>query len=142
MDLFWRDINLPLFEVLFLSLIEWLYLIWCVILLNIIHIHTPNLDILVPEGPSCVFYTTRCQVYQGLTHNVIFPINLIWYHTDTYKKTHNTLRDQQTDISIQIYMTSPAMYSQQLHVLDQMNNLLILKIYFPQCLCFLKITHL
>ena len=46
---------------------------------------------LVLEGPWCVFYATRRQVYRGLTHNV-FTGTLIWYHT--HKNTHSTLRGQ------------------------------------------------
>ena len=43
-----------------------------------------SLGTLVPEGPWCVFYATRHQVYWGLKHNVLF----CWYsnlisHTQT-----------------------------------------------------------
>ena len=41
-------------DVLFYSLMIWIY--------------TSSLGTLVTEGPWCVFYTTRRQVYWGLTH--------------------------------------------------------------------------
>ena len=55
-----------------------------------------SLGTLVPEGPWCVFYTTRHQVYWGLTHSVVFNCTLIWYHTHehTNTHTHSTLRGQ------------------------------------------------
>ena len=50
-----------------------------------------SLSTLVPKGPCCVYYATRCQVYGGLTHNVVFFFDstLVWYHTHTH--THHTL---------------------------------------------------
>ena len=60
-----------LFAALFLSMNGWSRHIWCVILLYIMNLHISNLGTLVPEGPCCVFYATRCQVYWGLTHNLV-----------------------------------------------------------------------
>ena len=73
--------------VLFLWQNEWSRHIWCAILLNDnTDLHMSSLGTLVPEGPWCVFYVTRRQVYWGLTHNVVFTGTLIWYHT--HKHTH------------------------------------------------------
>ena len=48
-----------------------------------------SLGNLVPEGPWCVFHATKCQVYWGLTHNVVFAGTLIRYHTHiTHHVTH------------------------------------------------------
>ena len=44
-----------------------------VILLNdIMDLYMPSRNTLVPEGPCCVFYATRFQVYWRLTINVVF----------------------------------------------------------------------
>ena len=52
---------------------EWSRHIWCAILLNEnMDMHTSNLDTLVPEGPWCLFYVTRCHIYWSLTDNVVF----------------------------------------------------------------------
>ena len=73
--------------VLFLWQNEWSRHTWCAILLNDnMDLHMSSLGTLVPEGPWCVFYVTRRQVYWGLTHNVVFTGTLIWYHTNT--QTH------------------------------------------------------
>ena len=45
--------------------------------------HMWSLGTLVPEGPWCVFYATRCQVYWGLTHNVV-----LYGHSDLISLTH------------------------------------------------------
>ena len=34
-------------------------------------LHMSSLGTLVSGGPCCVFYATRCQVYWGLTYNVV-----------------------------------------------------------------------
>ena len=58
-----------------------------------------SLGNLVPEWPWCVFYATRCQVYWGLTHNLVF----YWYsdlilhkhkHTNTHTYTHTHTHTQ------------------------------------------------
>ena len=73
--------------VLFLWINGWSSHVWCAILLNYnMDLHMSGLCTLVPEGPWCVFYVTRRQVYWGLTHNVVFTGTLIWYHT--HKHTH------------------------------------------------------
>ena len=74
---------------------EWSRHIWCDILLNdIMDPHISNLGTSVPEGPWCVFYATRPQVFWGLIH-VIF----CWYsdlisHTQTHTQTHTKLKCQ------------------------------------------------
>ena len=47
-------------------------------------LHISSLGILVPEGPWCVFYATRRQLYWGLIHNVVFRSALI---SHTYANT-------------------------------------------------------
>ena len=70
--------------ILFLWLNGWSYHIWCAILLNDnMDLHMASLGTLVPEGPWCVFYALRHQVYWGLTHNVVF----YWY-SDLISQTH------------------------------------------------------
>ena len=68
----------------------WSRHIWCAILLNDnMELHMSSLGTLVPEGPWCVFYATRRQVYWGLTHNVVF----YWYSNlilQTHKHTQHT----------------------------------------------------
>ena len=52
-------------------------------------LHMPSLGTLVPEGPWCVFYSTRRQVYWGLAHIVVFDL-LIFFnitHRQTLKHT-------------------------------------------------------
>ena len=72
--------------VLFLWLNGWLRHIWCAILLNdIIGPHMSNLGTSVPEGPWCVFYATRRQVYWGLTRDFLLVLwfDIIQTHTHT-----------------------------------------------------------
>ena len=81
--------------VLYFWLNGWSYHIWCAILLNDIMNLMLSLGILVPEGPWCVFYVTRHQMYWGLTHNAVF----CWYsdlisHTKRHTTTHSTFRGQ------------------------------------------------
>ena len=72
--------------VLFLWLNGWSSHTWCAVLVNdIMDLHMSSLGTLVPEGPWCVFYATRHEVYWGLTYNVAF----CWYsylisHTQTH----------------------------------------------------------
>ena len=70
-----------LLVVLFLWLNVWSHHIWCAILLN------DNM-VLVPEGPWCVFYAARRQVYWGLTHIVVFLLVLRFDITNA--QTHYT----------------------------------------------------
>ena len=64
-------------------------------LLNfIMDLHLSSLGTLVPEGPCCVFYVTRHQVYWGMTRNMVFAFSQIYYNTHTQTKTCNTLRGQ------------------------------------------------
>ena len=100
--------------VLFLWLNRWSQHIWCAILLNDnIDLHMLNLETLVPEGPWCVFYATRCQVYWGLTHVVFY-----WYsdvvitHTNTKAHTAHSGASRLTHPYKYIF-TPPVMCSQQ-----------------------------
>ena len=82
-----------------------------------------------------------------------FTGTLIWYHTytqtnthththtHTHKDTKHTRASRLTQPYKYIFI-SPAMCSQQLSLLHWMNNSLIPKIYFLQCLFFSKIIHL
>ena len=72
----------------------WSCHIWCIILLdNIMDPHMSSVVTLVPEGPWCVFYAIKCQVYWGLTRTVVFYLysNLISFR---HTKMHSTLRSQ------------------------------------------------
>ena len=76
----------PPAPLLFLRLNWWLRHIWCAVLLNdIMDLHMSSLGTLVPEGPCCVFYATRYQVYWNLIPCVFFASTLICYHTQTHK---------------------------------------------------------
>ena len=137
-----------LFVALFLVLFwlnGWSLHIWVAILLNdIMDIHISSLGTFVPEGRWCVFYATRRQVYWGLTHNKI----LCWYsdlisHTQTH--AHRDTQHTQRPVTTRPYkyiITPIVVCSQQLSLLHWMNNSLISKIYFPQCLFFSKTIHL
>ena len=95
---------------LFLWLNGWWCHIWCAVLLNDnMDLHMSSLGTIVPEGPWCVFYATGHQIYVGLTCNVFFTGTLIWYHMTNTTHTHA-------------------------HTQHTLNNSLISKIYFPQCL--------
>ena len=75
--------------VIFLLLNGWSRHIWCAILLNYnMDLHMSNLGTLVPEGPWCVFYATRHQIYWALTKDVVFTDTLIWYQTQTHANKH------------------------------------------------------
>ena len=85
------------------SLAEWWsYHIWSAFLL------TDNMDLyissfgtLLPEGPWCVFYATRRQVYWGLTSVLIL---VLWFDiTHTLKHT-NTQGPVALHIHISIYL--------------------------------------
>ena len=82
-----------------------------------------------------------------------FTGTLIWYHTYTQTNTHththtHTHKDTKHTRASRLthpykyIFISPAMCSQQLSLLHWMNNSLIPKIYFLQCLFFSKIIHL
>ena len=77
-----------------------------------------SLSTLVPEGPWCVFYLTRCQVYQGLANNMVFYwySDLISPHTNTQTHTVHSGASRQTDPYKYIFIT-PVMCSQQLPLL-------------------------
>ena len=80
------------FVVLFLLVNCWLSHIRCANLLNgILGLHMLILSTLVPEGPCCVFYATRRQVYWGMTHNVAF----CWYSILISHAQKHTHKDKQ-----------------------------------------------
>ena len=93
-----------LFFSMFLWLKEWSCHIWCAILLNDnIDLCMLSLGALVPEGPWCVFYTTRREVYWGLTYNVAF----YWYSdliSYTHKHTQHTQRPVDWHTHMNIYL--------------------------------------
>ena len=64
------------FHVLFYLMILWIYTYWALG------------GTLVQEGPCCLFYPTRCQVYWSLMYN------LVWCHRGTQTKKHSTVRGQ------------------------------------------------
>ena len=127
--------------VLYFWLNGWSYHIWCAILLNdIMNLHMLSLGTLVPEGPWCVFYVTRHQMYWGLTHNAVF----CWYsdlisHIKGHTKTHSIA--SRLTHPYEYISTPPVMCSQQLSLLYLINNSLISTIYFPQRIFFSKIIH-
>ena len=62
--------------------------LFAILLNDNMDLHILSLSTLVSEGPWCVFYATRCQVYGGLTHNVFY-----WYSnliSPTHKHTQHT----------------------------------------------------
>ena len=66
--------------VLFLWLNEWLCHIWCAVFINYnMDVHMLSLGTLVQEGPWCVFYATRHQVYTELWHMCFFTGTLIYF---------------------------------------------------------------
>ena len=120
---------------------EWSRHIWCDILLNdIMDPHISNLGTSVPEGPWCVFYATKRQVYWGLTHMIF-----CWHSDDiTHIQTHrHTVHSEASRLThpYNYIFTPPVMCSQQRSLLHRMNISLISKIYFPHCRFFSKIVH-
>ena len=104
--------------------------------------HMWTLRTLVKEGAWCVFYATRRQAYWCLTHNVVFLL-LLWFDF-TRKNTQRTQGQIDWHTHIDIYLQHLlCAHSSNLYCIKWlMNNLLISKIYFPQCLFFSKIIHL
>ena len=97
-----------------------------------------KLGTLVPEGPCCVFYGTRCQVYWGMTHNVVFCwySDLISHRHPAHSGANRLKQSKKIYSNTTSYVLTAAMF------ITVMNNSLISKSYFSQCLCFLKTTHL
>ena len=96
-----------LFVVLFLWLNGWSHHIWCAILLNDnMNLHMFSLGTLVPEGTWWVFYSTRSQVYWGLTHNVVFYCYSDFFitHTQMHKNTQHTQGPVDWHTYINIYL--------------------------------------
>ena len=106
--------SLCLFIALFLWLNGCICHIWCTILLNdIMDLHMFSLGTLISEGVCCVFYTTRHQIYWGLTNNKCF----CWYSDlMSHKKSraHSKHRGQETNSPNKYILRSPVMCSQQL----------------------------
>ena len=72
------------------SLTKWViapYLLFCSMIL---WIYTSNLGTSLPEVPWCVFWSTRRQVYWGLTRDFLV---VLWFDI-TLTQTHSTLRGQ------------------------------------------------
>ena len=144
-----------LFDVLFLYLNGWLCSIslnimngWLcsiswVISLNIMNLHRLSLGNFVPGRPCCVFYATRHQVYWGLTHDANFCC--YWFditHIQTQKNTqtaHSGVNILTHPRKIYINKTS---YVLTAAICITIDNSLILKIYFPQCLFLSKLPRL
>ena len=79
--------------VLFLWLMKRSCHIWCAVLLNDnMDLHMSSLDTLLAEGPWCVFYATRCQVYWGLTQcGFLLVLSFYISHTHTHTHTHTQI---------------------------------------------------
>ena len=112
----------------FVSLGEWviaphLMCYFTLIWLDNMDLHMSSLGTLVPEGPCCVFYAIRYQVYWNLMH--VFFLLVLWFFITT--KTHHTQAPK--DWHTHIDMCS-VMCSQQLCVLNWMDNSLVSKIDF------------
>ena len=105
--------------VLFLWINGWSSHVWCAILLNYnMDLHMSGLCTLVPEGPWCVFYVTRRQVYWGLTHVVVF----YWYSDLISRTQTHTAHSGASRLthSYKYIFTPPAICSQQLPLLNLM----------------------
>ena len=103
--------------VLFLWLNGWPNQIWCAILFNDnMDLHMSSFGTLVPKGPWCVFYATRCQVYCSLTKCSFL---LVLWLDSTYKQTHrvNSGASRLTHPYTHIFTPLPVMCSQQLLLL-------------------------
>ena len=75
------------FVALFLWLNWWSLHICCVILPNdTSDLHMSSLGIIVPEGPYCVFYVIRHQVYWGQTD--VFFLQVLWFYITRIKTQH------------------------------------------------------
>ena len=83
---------------------------------NIMDLHMPSLGILVPEEPCCVFYTTRYQIYWGLTYNEVFLLVLWFDIIHTNKDIQHTQSAKRLTHPYEYILTPPAMCSQQLLV--------------------------
>ena len=80
----------------------------CYFLLNDnMDLHMPSLGTLVPEGPWCVFYATRCQVTEVWHIMCIFTGTLIWYYS--HKHTQHTRASRLTHPTY--IFTPPVVYT-------------------------------
>ena len=127
------------FFVLFLWLKGWSRYFWCVILLNdIMDLHMLNLGTLVSEGPcskaSSLLWSDTYACYVG---------TLILYHTHIQRHTTHT---EANSIAhpynhINVHLTPPTIWLQQLPVLHRMSNSLISKTYFRNVFSFQKLLN-
>ena len=86
-----------------------------------------SLGTLVLAALCCMFYERRHQIYWLTVWQMMcFSYNLIGYHTHKDKHTEDTGTNRLTN-TFQYILASPIMYTQQLHALHGMNNLLIQK---------------
>ena len=84
----------------------------------------------------CVCFVCVCVC---VWYQIIVP-TLTWYHTHIHTQRHTSHSGSSRLIHPYKYMFIPSvMWSQQLSLLYWMNNSLISKIYFPQCLFFSKL---
>ena len=98
--------------VLFLWLNEWSCHIRCTILLNDnMDLHMSSLGTAVPEGPWCVFFATRHQVYWGMNSFVRIVTSCVFYlysdlisHTQTHKHTQHTQGPVDWHTHINVYL--------------------------------------
>ena len=132
-----------LFDVLFLYLNGWLCHISWVILLNIMNLRRMSLGNFVPGRPYCVFYATRHQVYWGLTHDANFCC--YWFDI-THIQTQKNKQTAHSGVNIlthprKIYINKTS-YVLTAAICITIDNSLILKIYFPQCLFLSKLPRL
>ena len=115
--------------VLFLWLNGWSCHIWCTILLN-------DID------PDVCFMQQGIKFTEAW-HTWIFAGTLIWYHTNTHTHTHKDTEHTQGPVDwhthIYIYITY---YVLTTAIFITLNNSLISKFYFPQCLFFSKTIQL
>ena len=97
----------------------WLHHIWWAILLNdILAQHMSILGTLVSEGPWCVFYAIRHQIYcMAWCTMCFFAGTLIWYHTLKHTQHTQGSVDWHTHINIYLHYYLFTMCSQQLSLL-------------------------
>ena len=116
---------------------------WCFILLNdIMDLHMWMWSLGIRRTLRCVLGNKLSNLLRSDTWGG-FLLVLSFDITQTHKQGHTPLSGTNRMAHPYKYILTPSVISsQQLCVLYWMNNSLISKIYFLQCLCFLKITHL
>ena len=116
---------------------------WCFILLNdIMDLHMWMWSLGTRRTLQCVLCNKVSDLLRSDTW-CGFLLVLSFDITQTHKQGHTPLSGTNRMAHPYKYILTPSVISsQQLYVLYLMNNSQISKIYFLQCLCFLKITHL